>query len=229
MSRIPAAVVLCILATLSPLGCNTPGRFSTPAELAQTYATQTETLFRIEDDAGSAATLEPDRFFVPVDGESRKTFELVVDFYRHQARLLEVMQDRLPADVFAKFVAVAGPEPALFVPFLDEDAVQITSELTATASGRYYRTKSLEITLIQGPAGWRMLWNFEEPPAKAPGSGGWSFRQSLIESSIQAYQSATEALKTRTITDIDEVWRIMGIKPPATASDDDNGSDDTGS
>ena len=218
MPRIPTPVLLGILAMLSSVGCDAPGRFSTPTELTETYATQTRSLFWIEDDAGRPATLEPDRFFVPVDGPSRKTYDLVVDFYRHQARLLEVMRDRLPADVFAQFVEVAGPEPALFVPRLDDRGVRVTSDLTATASGQYHQRKPLDLTLIQGPAGWRMLWNFEDPPAKQAGVDGWGFYQGLIESSIQLYQSATDAVQTRTITDIDEVWRIMGIKPPATAS-----------
>lgn len=194
-------------------GCGAPGGFSSAKDLVDRYEVETARMFGTEDASNPAGTLEPARFFVPEFGPREETFELVATLYERQARLLSIMQAHLPAEVVEGFLSGMASERAAFVPDVDPDTLRATSPLTASANAKRPDGGDLDLTLVKGPAGWKILWDFDL--ARADRGGGHRFMQGIIRSSSELYDRVAASIADGTVTDLVGLWKAFGVNPPS--------------
>jgi len=211
MPRLTLALVLPVALLLG--GCGAPAGFSSARDLVDRYELETARMFGSSDASNPAGTLDPARYFVPESGPREETFELVVTFYQQQARLLSIMQSHLPAEVVEGFLSQMGSERAAFVPDLDPDTLRATSPLTASANAKRPDGGDLDLTLVKGPAGWKILWDFD--PARADRGGGDGFLQDIIRSSSKLYDRVAADIADGSVTDLDGLWKAFGVNPPS--------------
>lgn len=211
MTRLTFALVLPVALLLG--GCDAPAGFSSARDLVDGYELETARMFGSSDASNPAGTLEPARYFVPEFGPHEETFGLVATFYERQALLLSIMQAHLPAEVIEGFLSGMGSERAAFVPDLDPDTLRATSPLTATANAKRPDGGDLDLTLVKGPAGWMILWDFDL--ARADRGGGHRFMQGIIRSSSELYDRVAADIADGSVTDLDGLWKAFDVNPPS--------------
>ena len=205
-----AGFCLCFLVTA---GFATEKTFPTAKALLDAYSVHTRSIADDVDQTGNCLELEPARYFVPAFGQSKATFDLVVEFYRQQAETIELMRTKLPEKVFEQYLATVKGEGAMFVPIIDPKSLQVQSSITATASARYGRSSSVDVLLVNGPKGWTILWNFDAD--ERTDSKGETARMGFIRAGIMVYERVGRELSEGTITDLPGLWKAFGIKPPS--------------
>ena len=204
-----AGLCLCFLLTA---GCAAEKTFPTAKALLDDYSLNTRSIADDVDQTGNFLALEPTRYFVPAFGQSKATFDLVVEFYRQQVETNELMRTNLPKEVFEQYIATVKGEEAVFVPIIDPNSLQVQSSITATAPARY-GPSSVDVLLVNGPKGWTILWNFDAD--ERTDSQGETMRMGIIRAGITLYEQVGRELSEGTITDLPELWKAFGIKPPS--------------
>ncbi len=203
---IPAALVLS--------GCGASDGFSTAEALVDRYEVDTAGTFGGADASGRVEALRPSRYFVPEFGPREETFKLVTTAYAQQERLLAVMREHLPSAVVEKFLAGLASEPAMFVPLIDADTLRATSPVTAAAAAKRPDGDALELTLVRGPEGWKILWDFDLAASDRAGERG--FMQGVIQTAADLYDRVAGQVADGSVTDLDGLWKAFGVaKPPA--------------
>lgn len=204
-----AGLCLCFLVTA---GFATEKTFPTAKALLDAYSVHTRSIADDTDQKGNLLELKPTRYFVPVRGQSKVNFDLVVEYYRQQARMIELMRTKLPKEVFEQFITENWNGDAVFVPIIDPDSLAVQSSITATASAKY-GSSSVEVLMVNGPKGWVMLWDFgaDEPTD----SDGDTFMMNINRTGIAMLERVNRGLAEGTITDMPGLMKaLMDSDPP---------------
>ena len=198
-----AGLCLCFLVTA---GFATEKTFPTAKALLDAYSVHTRSVANDADQTGDFLELKPTRYFVPVLGRSKASFDLVVEYYRQQARMIELMRTKLPKEVLEQFLAANMGGNAVFVPIIDPESLAMQSSITATASAKY-GSSSVEVLMVNGPKGWVMLWDFgADDPTDSDGN---TFMMDINRTGIAMLERVNRGLAEGTITDMRGLMKAL--------------------